>query len=155
MRKFACSLRRAPSWRFGSASAFVLLALNACGGNGGVATTMDPGTGAADAEGDPERGREVYLSSGCGGCHTFAAAGSTRNVGPNLDEAAKRYDAEFLRESIVEPDAYIEKGEAGSIGGAGEYVTEMPAYGPDEKPPGKLSEQQLADLVAFLVAGAS
>ena len=134
----------------------VVLTLSACGGNGDPATTSGgtAGATAAVAEGDPERGREVYLMSGCGGCHTFEAAGSTRNVGPNLDEAAERYDAAFLRESIVQPDAFIEKGESGSIGGGREYATEMPAYGPEEKPPNHLTEQQLADLVAFLSEGA-
>jgi len=35
----------------------------------------------------------VYASAGCGGCHTFEAAGSTGSVGPNLDDAAPSYDA--------------------------------------------------------------
>lgn len=89
--------------------------------------------------------------SGCGACHTFEAAGSTRNVGPNLDQAVRKYDADFIRESIVEPGAYVEKGQGGSIGGKEPYGTPMPAYGPDEDPPQKLTAQQLADLVAFLV----
>jgi mono/diheme cytochrome c family protein len=31
-------------------------------------------------------GAEVFASAGCGGCHTLAAAGTTGNVGPNLDD---------------------------------------------------------------------
>jgi mono/diheme cytochrome c family protein len=31
-------------------------------------------------------GAAVFASSGCGGCHTLAAAGSNGTVGPNLDE---------------------------------------------------------------------
>jgi mono/diheme cytochrome c family protein len=136
------------------AVAVVALGLSACGGNGDPAITSGArGTTAAVAEGDPERGREVYLASGCGGCHTFAAAGSSRNVGPNLDEAARRYDAAFLRESVVEPEAFIEKGESGAIGGDREYATDMPAYGPEEEPPNRLTEQEVADLVAFLIEG--
>ena len=30
--------------------------------------------------------RQVFASAGCGGCHTLKAAGSTGNVGPNLDQ---------------------------------------------------------------------
>jgi cytochrome c oxidase subunit 1 len=32
-------------------------------------------------------GKAVFLSSGCGGCHTLQAAGASGNVGPNLDRA--------------------------------------------------------------------
>jgi uncharacterized membrane protein len=34
-----------------------------------------------------ERGRAVFASTGCGGCHTLADAGSTGSVGPSLDAA--------------------------------------------------------------------
>jgi mono/diheme cytochrome c family protein len=44
------------------------------------------GEGAA-AEGDAAAGKQVFASAGCGGCHTLADAGSSGNVGPNLDEA--------------------------------------------------------------------
>jgi glucose/arabinose dehydrogenase len=32
-------------------------------------------------------GRRIFVSSGCGGCHTLAAAGATGTVGPSLDVA--------------------------------------------------------------------
>jgi mono/diheme cytochrome c family protein len=32
-------------------------------------------------------GDAIFASAGCGGCHTFADAGSSGQVGPNLDEA--------------------------------------------------------------------
>ena len=38
-------------------------------------------------EGDPSNGAKVFASAGCGGCHTYELAGSTGNVGPNLDDA--------------------------------------------------------------------
>jgi mono/diheme cytochrome c family protein len=31
-------------------------------------------------------GKAVFASAGCAGCHTLKAAGSTGNVGPNLDQ---------------------------------------------------------------------
>lgn len=41
----------------------------------------------AQQRGDAEAGAEVYASAGCGGCHTLEEAGSSGNVGPNLDES--------------------------------------------------------------------
>jgi mono/diheme cytochrome c family protein len=38
------------------------------------------------AEGDPAAGKTVFAAN-CTGCHTLKAAGSTGNVGPNLDQA--------------------------------------------------------------------
>ena len=68
-------------------------------------------------EGSPEQaGRAVFQDQGCGSCHTFTPAGSRANAGPNLDElpqqarrAGKPLE-EFTRESIVAPDAYVERG---------------------------------------------
>lgn len=36
-------------------------------------------------------GRALFLGSGCGGCHTLAAAGSTGTVGPDLDQVRPSY----------------------------------------------------------------
>jgi cytochrome c oxidase subunit 2 len=51
----------------------------------------------------------------CGSCHTLADAGTTATVGPDLDKFLKNKDAAFIRESIVKPNAYIEKGYAANI----------------------------------------
>jgi len=48
----------------------------------GTATEPEPGAG-----GDAAAGEAVFSSAGCGGCHTLEAAGSSGNIGPNLDEA--------------------------------------------------------------------
>ena len=64
-----------------------LLGIAACGGDdddegGGEATateTQAGGGGEAD-------GAAVFSSAGCGGCHTLAAANSSGQTGPNLDE---------------------------------------------------------------------
>jgi cbb3-type cytochrome c oxidase subunit III len=37
--------------------------------------------------GGGQSGEQVFTSAGCGSCHTFAAAGSSGTIGPNLDEA--------------------------------------------------------------------
>ena len=52
-----------------------------------VGTTPVATTPAVGAGGDAAAGKKVFASAGCGGCHTLADAGSSGNVGPNLDQA--------------------------------------------------------------------
>jgi mono/diheme cytochrome c family protein len=131
-----------------AAALFLIVLAAGCGGGGGGATT------AAAPVGDPVAGKTLFEQQGCGNCHTFEAAGSTKNQGPNLNEVAGRYEAPFIRQSIVDPMAYIEKGVSGSIGGAKPYRPVMPTYG-SEAPTdaNRLSDQQLADLVSFIEQG--
>ena len=55
-------------------------------------------------------------------------------VGPNLDEALEGKDAEFVHQSIVEPNAEVAEGYNPGV---------MPSFQ-------QLSEDQVNDLVAFL-----
>jgi mono/diheme cytochrome c family protein len=89
--------------------------------------------------GSPAAGRAVFTSAGCGACHTFAPAGTSGSVGPNLDEALQGLDPEFIRQSIVDPNAEITQGYSAGV---------MPQNFGQE-----LSPQQLDDLVAFLMSG--
>jgi len=51
-------------------------------------------TAPSPAAGDPVAGKRVFLgTAGCSSCHTLADAGSTGNVGPNLDDLKPTYDA--------------------------------------------------------------
>lgn len=110
----------------------------------GGTTTGETTTGEAQpppppaaAEGDPAAGKTVFAAQGCGGCHTFSAAGTNASVGPDLDEAVQGKEPEFVRESIVDPNKEITSGFAPNI---------MPQdFGQ------KLSQKQLDDLVAFLL----
>jgi mono/diheme cytochrome c family protein len=56
-----------------------------------AATTESEGTTGEEpttsVEGDAANGEKIFASAGCGGCHTLDAAGSSGNVGPNLDDA--------------------------------------------------------------------
>ncbi len=82
------------------------------------------------AQGDPVAGKQVFLgSAACGGCHTLADAGSSGNVGPNLDDAKPTYDKVLTQ---------VTNG-----GGV------MPPF------KGTLTEQQIADVAAYVssVAG--
>lgn len=66
------------------------------GGGGGE-------TAAADGKG-------IFTETGCNACHTLSDAGSTGTTGPNLDEVLAGQSADFVRESIVDPDAKIAAG---------------------------------------------
>jgi cytochrome c oxidase subunit II len=56
-------------------------------------------------------GKKVFTTdAGCGGCHALADARTQGGVGPDLDQALKGRDEAFIRESIVDPDAEVEKG---------------------------------------------
>jgi mono/diheme cytochrome c family protein len=104
-----------------------------------TATTTPTGTGQQPA-GDPAAGKEIFTTTAqppCSTCHTLKEAGATQTIGPNLDEVLKGKDAAFIHESIVDPNAEVATGYQPGI---------MPqTYGE------QLDEQQLADLVAFLV----
>ncbi len=102
-------------------------------------------TPSAAEQADPvARGRQVFTSRGCGGCHTIQGI-STGTVAPNLSQigtvAATRKEGmsaeDYIRESILNPDAFVVEG----------YQPIMPKNFGDQ-----LSQQELDDLVAFLLA---
>ena len=47
----------------------------------------DDDRGGRRGEGDAAAGEAVFVSAGCGGCHTMEAAGASGAVGPNLDDS--------------------------------------------------------------------
>ena len=55
--------------------------------------------------GDPAKGRRIYESSGCAGCHRIGDEGSI--FGPDLSRVGAGRSIEYLRESIVNPSADI------------------------------------------------
>jgi cytochrome c oxidase subunit 2 len=103
-----------------------------------VIGTVPAGETVDVSAGDSAAGKGIFTSTAsppCASCHAFKAAGSTANVGPDLDEALQGKDAAFILESITNPSAEIAPG----------YQDIMPKdYGT------KLTTKQLADLVAFL-----
>ena len=107
-------------------------------GTGPTETTPPATTAPEEAPaGDPEAGKALFASNGCGGCHTYEAAGSTGAVGPNLDESLEGKDPEYVRRAILNPDADIAEG-----------------YGPGVMSSfDQLSPDQVNDLVAFVTQG--
>ena len=76
-------------------------------------------------------------TGGCGNCHTLAEAGTKGAVGPDLDKVLQGKSADFVHESIVDPNAEI-----------------APGYQPNVMPQDfeqKLSSAQIDALVAYLV----
>ncbi|HEY3106228.1 MAG TPA: cytochrome c [Gaiellaceae bacterium] len=102
------------------------------------------GGGGGGAQGNAAAGKQIFTATAqppCATCHTLQEAGATGMVGPNLDDALKGKDAAFIHESIVDPNAQIASGFQAGI---------MPQnYGQ------QLNDQQLADVVAFLVQSTS
>jgi cytochrome c551/c552 len=112
-------------------------------------TTTSGGTTTSSGGGNAAAGQAVFSANGCASCHTFKPANATGTIGPDLDKApasdAKADNnmelADFIEESIKDPDAYIAKGYSKGI---------MPTtFGKS------LSSKQLHDLVAFIVSGSS
>jgi len=93
------------------------------------------------SKGDPAAGKEVFMSSGCGGCHTYGPAGTSATIGPDLDTALQGKDDQFVLESIVDPNKQVAEGFQPNI---------MPSTFGES-----LSDEQLADLVAFLTQPSS
>ena len=88
-----------------------------------------------------QAGKAVFASNGCASCHTLRAAGATGTVGPDLDklpayakQAGKPLE-DFVRESIVDPNAYVQPGFPKNL---------MPSFS-------TLPKDQLDALVTFLI----
>ena len=87
-------------------------------------TGAEPETEPGASGGNAAAGKAVFASAGCGGCHTLAAAGTSGNVGPNLDEAHPSFDLVVERVTEGKPP--------------------MPSF------KGQLSEQQIKDVAAYV-----
>ena len=116
--------------------------LAACGGE----PTIDP-----LEIGDPERGREIYETGGgvieapCRACHSLDGSVGPAPNGPSFqgisDRAGDRVpelsSVEYLRQSIVDPSAYVEEGFIDNAMPKGFRIL--------------LSEEDIDNLVAFLL----
>ena len=91
-----------------------------------AATEEDGGGG---GEGDPEAGKEVFASAGCGSCHALADANATGTIGPSLDESKPDHDLVVDR---------VTNG-----------MGAMPAF------EGQLDEEQIENVAAYVVQATS
>jgi len=67
---------------------------------GAVALTVLGGCSIKHANGDPVRGKRLFVAK-CGSCHTLSHAGASGAVGPNLDLAFSQDRADGLRTSDI------------------------------------------------------
>ncbi len=95
----------------------------------GSTTTGSTTTSAAGGQGDPAAGKALFASQPCGSCHTLADAGTTGNVGPNLDDLKPSFQA--VQQQVTNGGAV------------------MPSF------KGQLTPQQIDDIAAYVssVAG--
>ena len=100
------------------------------GGGGGETTVTQPAGTGGTAAGDPAKGKELFASSGCGGCHVLADAGGAGQVGPSLDANP------HLTGALVV--ARVTSGKAA-----------MPAFGD------QLDEEEIADIAAYVLQSAA
>jgi putative heme-binding domain-containing protein len=56
-------------------------------------------------KGDPEKGSVLFSAKGCSGCHMVRGEGGIH--GPDLSFISSQRPLEFLRQSILEPDAHV------------------------------------------------
>jgi cytochrome c oxidase subunit 2 len=82
------------------------------------------------------QGEQIFTAQGCGSCHTLAAANASGTVGPDLGKL-ENANAAFVRQSIVDPSAEVEKGFPDGV---------MPSDFGD-----KLSPEELDALVKYLL----
>jgi mono/diheme cytochrome c family protein len=113
------------------------VALAGCGAQGVASPTPNtvvgtvgstpsfPATPAFKLKGDAKKGKPIFASSGCGGCHTLAAAHASGTIGPNLD--------------TLKPDYRAVTAQVTNGGGV------MPKFSDS------LSAQQIADVSAYVV----
>jgi cytochrome c551/c552 len=114
------------------------------GGGGGAQTTTSGGGGSgAGGGGGAASGKALFASNGCVSCHTYKPAGSKASIGPDLDKLAtyakqaKQPLPAFVHESIVNPNAYVQRGFQPNV---------MPSFA-------SLSKSQVDALVSFLTKG--
>jgi cytochrome c oxidase subunit 2 len=118
--------------------AVLALVLAGCGGEETVSPVAETVQGTLPKAESP--GKAVFAAQGCGSCHTYAPAGSTAKVGPDLDKLgdyakeANQPVEQFTEKSIVDPNSYVQSGFPKGV---------MPDYS-------KLSDDDVAALVDYL-----
>jgi mono/diheme cytochrome c family protein len=95
-------------------------------------------------QGDPVKGREVFVKLECYSCHEvkgerFPAPGG--EVGPELSVMGLLHDVEYFAEAIINPTAVVEKGKGYE---AADGASKMPSYND------LVTVQEVIDLVAYL-----
>jgi mono/diheme cytochrome c family protein len=91
------------------------------------ATTTEETSGETNAAGGEPEGEAVFNSAGCAACHTFAPAGSSGTVGPNLNN---------VNLTVAQVEQQVRNGGGG-----------MPAF------EGRLSDAEIREVSRFVASG--
>jgi cytochrome c oxidase subunit II len=94
------------------------VAASPSGGGSSPGGSSSGSSGSASLSPTAQAGKAVFMgASGCGSCHTLAAAGTTGTIGPNLGtkvvpdaKKAGQPLKQFIHESIVDPNKFISAG---------------------------------------------
>jgi mono/diheme cytochrome c family protein len=95
-------------------------------------------------QGDPVKGREVFVKLECYRCHEVKGEkfpAPSGEVGPELSAMGPLHEAEYFAESIIKPKAVVEKGKGYE---AADGASKMPSYND------LVTVQEVIDLVAYL-----
>ena len=110
-------------------------------------TTTETTSTTGTQGGNAAAGKTLFTAQGCSSCHTFTPAGSSGQVGPNLDHLTA--DAQTAGASSVDEYAFTSIEDANAYIAPGFQAGIMPNFGTS------LKQQQIADLVAFITQGTS
>ena len=91
------------------------------------------------ASGDVSRGKSLFSSRSCIGCHAIGTEGSA-TTGPNLAGVAQRLSSDWLKRWLLHPESMMDDPEIKAL--LVKYPTPMPNLG--------LDAEQADDLIAFL-----
>ena len=95
-------------------------------------------------QGDPVKGRDIFVKLECYSCHEVLGEkfpAPSGDLGPELSAMGPLHDAEYFAEAIINPDAVVEKGKAYE---ARDGSSKMPSYN------ALVAVQEVIDLVAYL-----
>ena len=95
-------------------------------------------------QGDPVKGREVFVKLECYSCHEVAGekfSAPTGDIGPELSVMGPLHHVAYFAETIINPNAAIEPGKGYE---AADGSSKMPSYNE------LVTVQEVIDLVAYL-----
>jgi hypothetical protein len=95
-------------------------------------------------QGDPAKGREVFVKLECYSCHEVKGekfSAPRGEIGPELSMMGPLHEGEYFAEAIINPNAVIQKGKGYE---AADGSSKMPSYND------LVTVQEVIDLVAYL-----
>ena len=105
-------------------------------------------TAAAPPKTAPTSGKAVFASAGCGRCHTLAAAGTSGQVGPNLDEL--KPDAATV-EAVVTSGSGVMPSFKGQL--SQDEIKAVAAFVAGEQPPPAATAEPVPKVAKTIPAG--